>query len=239
MEKTYIDANQQIGGWFVQPNQSQPSPAIVLMPAVHGLTSYIEETIHRLARHGYTVFALDYYTTLGQPQLNSPEDVQKTLAGISDNQVMEDAQAVVNYLKEQPNVKEKEIGVMGFCVGGKFAYLAGCEVDGVKAAVNFYGMIHVLETDNHPVSPIKKAGNLNVPLLGHYGTTDHLIPKEHVLEYDKELQNNHKHYEIRLYQGAGHAFHDHTRPNYRAVAAKEAWTHTLHFFDFHLKGIYL
>ncbi|PLS18610.1 hypothetical protein CVD28_05590 [Bacillus sp. M6-12] len=236
MEKTYINQNKEVGGWLVKPEGLLPAPVIILMPAVHGLTPYIKDVLQRLAEHGYVAFALDYYTVSGQPDVSTPDKMQQTLAGLSDEKVMADTRLVMEYLQTLPEVMEENIAVMGFCVGGKFAYLAGCEIDGLNAAIDFYGMVHQKETTNQPVSPIKKAANLKLPLLAHFGEIDPLIPMDHVANLEDELKNHNKIYEIRTYRGAGHAFHDHTRGNYRPAAAKEAWDHTVTFLEFYLKG---
>src|SRR5690606_35379631 len=138
-------------------------------PPVHGNTVYLQELCQRIAHEGYVVFALNYYTRTGQPDVSDRAKIARTMAGLNARQVLQEGQAVIDYLHEQPEVLKGQIGVLGFCVGGKYSFMMGTYSPDVKCVVDYYGMIVTPLTDNQPASPIDLVPELKRPLLAHYG----------------------------------------------------------------------
>ena len=98
-------------------------------------------------------------------------------------------------------------------------------VPSLKAAVAFYGTQPTAEE----VSKIKAAVQL------HYGSLDERV-NAGIPAYEEALKKNNITYEIYMYEGANHAFHNDTAPTrYNEAAAKLAWQRTIDFFGKHLK----
>lgn len=222
-------------GMLTLPRREDKAPAVLLLPAVAGLNTYCADVAHSLAEQGYASLALDYYTGAGAPALNTRAQAIAAVASLSDRAILAQAQASVEHLKSLPGVDPDRLAVLGFCVGGSYSLLAASSMDGFRCAVAFYGPPKYLETnDNKPLSPLVAASGLRCPLLGHYGEADTLIPLEHVHELRERLQG--KPAEIYTYSGAGHAFHEHFRPQaYRPVAAQEAWERSLRYLRWYLR----
>ena len=82
----------------------------------------------------------------------------------TDAGIVADATAAVNYLKSQSFVNGK-IGIVGFCFGGRVAYLAACTISDLSASVVFYGGNIGVALGDGP-TPLEQTGNINCPVLG-------------------------------------------------------------------------
>ena len=114
---------------------------------------------------------------------------------------------------------------MGFCWGGGMANQLAVNVPSLKASVAFYGR----EPEAGDVPKIKAAVQL------HYAGLDERINAGKDA-YIEALKKNNITYDVYVYEGGNHAFHNDTAPTrYNEAAAKLAWQRTLDFFAKHLK----
>ncbi len=125
----------------------------------------------------------------------------------------------VAYLKGRPDSTGK-VGCVGFCWGGAMANQLAVNVPDLKAAVAFYGR----QPEAAQVPNIKAAVQL------HYGGLDERI-NAGIPAYEEALKQAKVPYELYVYDGVNHAFHNDTAPTrYNEAAAKLAWDRTLTFF---------
>ena len=125
-----------------------------------------------------------------------------------------------DYLKSRKDCNGK-FGAVGFCWGGGMVNQLAVNVPDLRAAVAFYGR----QPEAVDVPRIKSAVQL------HYGGTDERI-NAGIPAYEEALKKANTTYELYLYEGAQHAFHNDTAPTrYNEVAAKLAWERTLAFFQ--------
>lgn len=231
---TFERDGQPWGGLLTRPRIDIDVPAIVLMPAIPGITAYIARVAADLAQEGFVTFSLDYYVREGQPpELDSREQIREAVAALPDPRVRADTDAALEYVADQPFVRGRSVAILGFCLGGTHALLTAAEHPDLSCAISFYGRLRYRpHTDQHPISPLDVAHEVACPVLGHYGDQDHIIPVEEVDELRNALAG--KQAEIYLYPGAGHGFHEDSRPrDYRPVAAQEAWRRTLEYLRFY------
>lgn len=234
----FDNAGARINGFLCRPDVDEPRPAVALIPAIHGLNDYIKKIGLRLAEQGFASLAVDFHSRIGVPDLSTREKLLAAVDAMPDEQAVSDVLAGIEYLRGLDYIRGDAVGVMGFCIGGVYAYMAGCKSEQVKAVVDFYGMIKYSRLSaQKPLSPIDLAGELKCPLLGHFGENDYLISLEQVKEFKEALHKHGKIYEIYTYPGAGHAFHeDHRREVYRPVAAHTAWERSLLFLRWYLEN---
>ena len=118
--------------------------------------------------------------------------------------------------------------MVGFCLGGIFAFHLACEEGTpVRACVDFYGRLRYgRPTENHPRAPLERVRELRCPILGVFGGTDELIPLRDVLALKETLGNRGS---VIAYPRAGHAFLNDDRPSYREEDAKDAWRRAVLF----------
>ena len=153
--------------------------------------------------------------------------------GVADDQVVDDLVGAMNYLRSMPYHNGK-VGIWGTCSGGRHAFLTACRAQGFDAAVECWGGRVVAGKDDlnekQPVAPIDYTADLSCPILGIFGNDDKSPSPEQVDQHEAELKNHGKDYEFHRYDGAGHGFFYHDRPNYRQEQAVDGWKKLLGFF---------
>jgi carboxymethylenebutenolidase len=168
-------------------------------------------------------FAPDALTPLG----GYPGDDEKAaqLFGQLDSaKRTEDLVAAADYLKARPDCTGK-IGVVGFCFGGTVANTIAVRMPDLAAAVPFYG--------GQPSAD--DAAKIKAPLLIHYAGNDDRVNAGWPA-YEAALKANGVKYEMFMYPGTQHGFHNDTTPRYDEAAAKLAWSRTVAFFKANLKA---
>ena len=217
-----------------KPKEGGAHPAVIVLMEAFGLNGHIKNVTERIAREGYVAIAPDLYHRETERVVPYAE-LQKAVGimnRLQDPKMMDDVGAVIAHLKAQSYVKAGSIGVTGFCMGGRFTYLAAAHHNkDVKAAVAFYaGGVPM----GNP-SPLSRTGEINCPIYLFFGGKDPLIPAEHVAQINKALTDAHKTFMMKVYPEATHGFFCDERPSYHADAAKDAWEKFKSFFAQHLK----
>ena len=132
-----------------------------------------------------------------------------------------------------------KVGIIGYCSGGRQAYLAACSLRGVDAAIDCYGGGVVAKpeelTPRQPVAPIELTKDLQCPLLGLFGVEDARPSPEDVAKTEEALKKFGKTYEFHTYESAGHAFFAVDRLQYRVHAAVDGWKKVFAWFEKHLQ----
>lgn len=217
-----------------RPKDGGSHPGIMVLMEAFGVNSHIKDVADRLAREGYVAAAPDLYHRESE-RIVPYKELQKAIGlmnKLQDAKVMDDMGAVIAHLKSRSYVKGGAIGVTGFCMGGRFAYLtAAHHHEHVKAAVVYYG-------GGIPMgkpSPLERTGEINCPVCLFFGGKDPLIPREHVERIREALADNKKTFTLDLYPEATHGFFCDERESYNAGAAKDSWEKLKSFFAQHLK----
>jgi carboxymethylenebutenolidase len=152
-----------------------------------------------------------------------------------DDQVMGDVSGAASFLRVQPNSNGK-VGVIGFCSGGRQAYLAACRIADLDAVVDCWGGSVVVDDPSklpktQPVTPIELTERIRCPLLGLFGNDDTNPSPADVDRTEAALKRFGKNYEFHRYDQAGHAFFAWYRPNYRPEQAQDGWKRVFVFFE--------
>jgi carboxymethylenebutenolidase len=215
--------NGSIKGYLVRPANASKLPAVLVIHENRGLNPYIEDVARRLAVANFIAFAPDGLTSVG----GYPGDDEKGLSlfGKLDRAKMgEDFLAAAYWLKSHPDSTSK-LGAIGFCFGGGIVnQLAVRMGPDLAAGVPFYGA--------QPSAA--DAAEIKAPINAQYGELDARIT-DGWPAFDVALTEAHVPHEGHIYKGANHGFHNDTTPRYDEAAAKEAWQHTLNWFDKYLR----
>jgi len=222
----------QMNAYAACPKGPGPYPTLIVIHENIGLDEknpqagpHIKNVCDRFAREGYATLAVDLFSR-GQGA-----------ADLYDSQVEKDLAAAYNFLAAQSNVKKDRVGVIGYCMGGRYALLTACNNPKIAACAVYYGQPFNKQCDEKkPQHAIHWVPNLPCPILGIFGNEDHVISLEQVVQFKAELEKQGKKAEIHQYPGAKHAFFNDTKENYHPEAAKDAWQKTLAFFARTLKA---
>lgn len=210
-------------GFVARPSGGGPFPGVVVIQEWWGLDEHIKDVTRRVAMEGFVALAPDLYR--GEVA-REPSDARRLAMALVREQALADIQGAADYLASLPTVAPKQIGVMGFCMGGALAMQMAYKGREIGASVVFYGGGVQLTDD--------ELRAISAPILGLYGEADGGIPVELVREWGTKLAAFGKTGEMVIYPDAPHAFFNDTRDSYRAEAAADAWRRTISWFRTHL-----
>ena len=209
--------------YVARPKKEGKYPAVVVIHENRGLNPHIEDVTRRAAKAGFLALAPDALSLLGGTPAN--EDEARALF-----QKLDAKQNTLNFAKAfsyLPTRKDcnGKLGCVGFCWGGAMANQLAVAVPELKAAVAFYGR----QPEAADVPKIKAAVQL------HYGGLDERV-NAGIPAYEAALKENKINYELYIYEGVNHAFHNDTSAaRYNEAAAKLAWERTVEFWRKHVK----
>jgi len=211
-------------GYFARPaNVSGKLPGVVVIHENRGLNPYIEDVARRLAVDGFMAVVPDALTPLGGYPGNE-EQAAQMFGKLDAAKRTEDLIAAAGYLKSRPDSSGK-IGVVGFCFGGGIANTFAVRLPDLAAAVPFYG--------GQPTP--ENVAKIKAPLLIHYAGLDERINAGWPA-YEAALKANGVRYQMFMYPGVNHGFHNDTTPRYDEAAAKLAWSRTIEFLKANLSA---
>ena len=214
------------------PQGSGPFPAIIVIQHATGVDTFTQAMTERLAQAGYAAAAPDLYH-----RLDSRVGGMEKMKRLKDHEVETDVNAAVDYMSNHPQADRERLGIIGFCMGGRVAYLMAAANPLLKAAVVYYGGHIMVPWGEDVVAPFARSAEIHCPLLFHFGAEDTNPSPEDMRRLDAELTRHGKPHEFHVYPNAGHAFMNFPNPErYREAAANVSWPRTLEFFARHLRG---
>jgi carboxymethylenebutenolidase len=224
--------------YYSRPTAPGKVPGIVVIMHLPGWDEWIIEVTRKFAHHGYAAIAPHLYFREGP---GSPDDIGarvRAAGGVADAQVVGDAVGAAKFLRAQPNSNGK-VGIIGFCSGGRHAYLTACSAPGFDALVDCWGGNVVVDDKSkldakRPVAPIDLTEKLNCPIIGLFGNDDQNPSPAHVNKTEEVLKGLGKNYEFHRYDGCGHAFFNTMRAAHRPEQAADGWNKVFAFLTKHI-----
>ena len=211
---------------YVAQPEGKPKGAVVVIQEIFGVNPHIREVADGYAAAGYFAIApaMFHRAKHGVELGYTPDDMQAGMAlkaaieALPDMAFMADVQAAVKYAQQTSGAK---VGIVGYCWGGLLTWRAAALVQGLSAAVPYYGGGSTTseEIARHP----------NCPVMAHYAKQDHWIGLDTVETFSKA----HPEVAVHLYE-ADHGFNCDHRGSYQKVSADLARERTLAFFEEHL-----
>jgi carboxymethylenebutenolidase len=234
-ETVMIEGHQgdQIEAYTARPVADTPVGGVVVIHHLPGYDAATKEIVRRFAAHGYCAVCPNLYWRDAPGA--SPDDaaaVVRAAGGVPQERLLGDLAGAAAYLRGLPNSNGRA-GIIGYCSGGRQAFLAACTLD-FDAAVDCYGAFVVgpppatFAVSMQPLLPL--ADRLNCPLLGLFGADDQNPAPAETAILDAELTRLGKTFEFHAFEGAGHAFFAVDRPSYRPAAAVEGWRRILDWY---------
>ena len=209
-------------GYLVQPNGQGPFPAVLVIHENRGLNPYIEDVARRAATEGFLALAPDGLSPVGGYPGND-DDGRTLQAGLDQGKLRTDMVNSARFLKAHA-LSSGKLGVTGFCWGGSTTNFLAVELGAdLQAGVPFYGA--AAETARVP--------GIKAPLLIQYAESDERVNAMWPA-FEAALKASGVRYEMHMYPGTQHGFHNNSTPRYQEASAKLAWERTIAFFKKHL-----
>jgi carboxymethylenebutenolidase len=204
-----------------------PSGAGVLIyPDVRGLHHFFEELALRFAERGINAIAVDYFgRTAKTDDRGDGFDHQPHVAATQYEHLMADAKAARDRLVENG---VRDIFTIGFCMGGRLAFVSGArpELD-VAGVIGFYGWPVGPGRGGTP-APADIASDIDASVLAIFGGADQGIPADVVKQFEDALEAANRDYEVVTYPDAPHSFFDRKQDEFAGQSA-DAWAKVMEF----------
>ena len=223
---SWIDIAPGFAGYLALPPARQ-GPGLVLFQEIFGVNPHIRALAEQYALDGFAVLAPDVFwrqaprVELGYEGADR-ERARALMQAYAADHVLADVAASVQALQGRPETRGR-VGAIGYCMGGRLAYLAAATTD-IGAAVAYYGGGIQTQLD--------RAAGITCPLQFHYAEHDENIPPEAVQRVRQATAG--KAAEVHVYPGATHGFNCWARASYHAPSAALTHGRTLAFLATHL-----
>lgn len=232
-----IQIAKGLPGYYVTPTGTGKFPAVIVLMEAFGLNNWCKSICNRLAQSGFAAIAPDFYRGTTYEYTDVAGAIGK-LKSLNDDAIMSDVSKSLDFLAGKSEINANGIGVIGFCMGGRYAFLTNAVYPSkIKAAVSFYGG-GIDATAGNPLgqkSILDRTPTMQSPIMLVYGSEDQLIAADEHGRVAAALSKAKKRYILNLFPKAGHGFMSDRRENYAPEAAAEAWMMTTGFFSQNLK----
>ena len=206
---------------------AEPSGAgMIVLPDVRGLHTYYEELALRFAEAGIDAIAIDYFgRTAGTSARGDDFDYTPHVGQLQYDAVVADIRAAADELRRDGRVRS--LFAVGFCMGGRLAFLTPTMGLGIAGAIGFYGWPTGAHRSGSP-APAEVASQIDGAILGIFGGADQGINAGVVEEFRTALVAADVDHELITYEGAPHSFFDRKAAEFAEQSA-DAWRRTLEF----------
>jgi carboxymethylenebutenolidase len=222
----------EFGGYLAMP-AGVGGPGLVLLQEIFGVNEVMRAAADWYSARGFVVLCPDLFWRQ-QPGVELTDkteaDWQRAFAlyqGLDEAKAVEDAAAALKFLRSHPAC-DGRVGAVGYCLGGKLAYLLASRFE-PDCAVGYYGV----GID----AALEEASNIRAPLMLHVAGRDKFCPAEAQAKIHAAL-DRHALLTLHDYPEQDHAFARVGGEHYDAGAAELANLRTVEFFARHLFGAF-
>jgi carboxymethylenebutenolidase len=228
-----------IDAYTARPLGPGPFPNVLVVHHMPGWDEWTREVVRNVASQGYNTISPDLHFRMGAGTAQEKSQRIRETGGQVDAAVLGDLAGGEAYLRDLPTGNGK-VGLIGFCSGGRVAYMASARMPSLDCAVDCWGGNITSPpanlNENQPVAPIDMTADITVPLLGLFGNDDPNPDTDQVDAIEAALKEHGKSYTFHRYDGAGHAFFNTHGERYRAEQTLDGWRKVFAFFGEHLGG---
>ncbi len=223
---TVMVGGSPMATYVASPAGDGPHPAIVVMCHIGGVDAFTKDRCDRLAAEGFVAVAPDIFH-----YHHWTEDRNERRATLRDPLMVADIEAALAHVEAVEKVDGNRLGILGHCLGGRTALLGAGAIPRFRALAKYYGGRTTASWGEGLPSPFGLIANIKGPVIGFFGNLDEGPSPADVDMIEAEMRRCGVPVEFHRYDGAGHAFQDHTEPaRLHEAAAKDAWAKTIAFF---------
>jgi carboxymethylenebutenolidase len=220
-----IAVAEGLEGYLARPDDGATYPGVILIQEASGIDENIRQTTERLAAEGYTVLAPDLYH--GRTASTMEESIA-LLRSLDQKLALNELHWSVDYLVNLDGVAGSRVGIVGFCMGGRYTWWTAMqEGDRIAVIAPFYaGRFQPTREELERVT---------APILIIWGSEDQSTPPEDREHIVTTLTSLGKTFEVRVYP-AGHAFmNPYNTRGYSEESANQAWSELMAWFVRYLR----
>jgi len=222
-----LEGNDTFGAYVAKPD-SKPKAAIIVIQEIFGVNPGIRQKCDKWAAAGYLAVAPDLFWRQ-QAAIELDPDIEaefkealELMGGNSPENNVRDIEATIHWIRWEAGVPK--VGCVGYCLGGKLAYMAAARTD-IDASVGYYGvMIDQMLNESHAISN---------PLMLHIPTGDHFVQPEAQAAIHAGL-DQHPRVTLYDYEDLDHGFATEMGKRRHEEGARLADSRTEAFFAEHL-----
>lgn len=189
---------QRLVGYFAAPSSQTPHAGIIVAPEWWGRNEYTEQRARELAEHGYAALAIDMYgdKNVTTDAKQAYEWMMQTFADADT--IVNRAQAGLDTLAAQPEVKSTQLAAIGFCYGGKVVLDLARSGAPLKAVATFHATLA-------PKAPAVE-GQIQGEILVLHGELDSMVTLDDVASFREEMHAAKVDHEVIIFEDAKHGF---------------------------------
>jgi carboxymethylenebutenolidase len=215
----------KIPGYRAMPAAPGNYPVILVVQEIFGVHEHIQDMCRRFAKLGYYAIAPELFARQGD--VSKMTDIGSILstvvAKVPDAQVNADLDATVAFARASGEANAERLGLVGFCWGGRAAWLYAHHNPKLKAAVAYYGLLDGMKSPIKAKDPVDIAAEIKVPVLGLYAGNDGFVKANVVSDMSAGLAKSGSNSEIVVFPNVNHGFNADYRPTYDKTTATYAW----------------
>ena len=221
-----VSDGTDVGAYVARPRGVGPHPAMLVLQEALGVNSQIRGVADRYAGLGFLAIAPDPFHRIRpgyEASTIDREQVMQLVRALTTEGLVADADAAYRWLTAQPDVRTTQIAAVGFCMGGRAAYLANSALP-LAAAISYYG---------GGIAPglLDRAAQLHGPHLFFWGGADPGIPPEQRRAVADAVRAAAKRFVDVEFSDANHAFFNEQVDRYHPAAARQSWALGLAFLE--------
>jgi len=210
------------------PSSATKVPGVLVLQEAFGVNAHIRDVTQRIAKLGYVAAAPELYHRTAQGFEGSYEDfatVQPHMQAMTQQGLEADLRATYHLLVSDPQVDDTRVGAVGYCMGGRAAFVANAVLP-LKAAISYYGGGIAKQLD--------LVKDQHGPILLFWGGQDKHIGRDQQIIIADALRAAGKEFSDMEFSDADHGFFCDARKSYNPAAARESWALLVEFFKEHL-----
>ncbi|MDI1260478.1 dienelactone hydrolase family protein [Aquabacterium sp.] len=218
-------ADGKVPAYVARPAKAGKHPVILVVQEIFGVHEHIKDMCRRFAKLGYYAIAPEMFARQGD--VSKMTDIgailSEVVSKVPDAQVCADLDAAVAFAKASGHANADHVGLVGYCWGGRTAWVYALHNPKLKAAVAYYGLLEGMKSPIKPRDPIEFGAEVKAPVLGLYAGKDAYVKPEAVAKMREGVAKSGSGSEIVVFPNVDHGFNADYRPTYDKAAATYAW----------------
>jgi carboxymethylenebutenolidase len=229
-----VSDQTQMRAYVVRPTGVSPKAGLMVFQEAFGVNPHIRDVADRFAREGYLVISPEFFHRTAEGFEGSYthfEPIKTHIKALSNEGMIADIQAAFGWLLLHRTNENFPIGAVGYCMGGRAAFLAATNLP-IACGISYYG--GSIAPNNLSSGLLDLVEKVQAPLLFYWAGRDLHIKPDQALAVTNALRIANKTFTSIEFSDAEHGFFCDARASYNAAAAKQSWGFTLEFLKSNL-----